>query len=99
MDNLLGQLRVLIVDTLDLADISPQDIDPDAPLFGGSGEGGLGLDSIDALELAVAISKKYGVSLKADDEVTTSAFRSLSALAAHIAAARADQGELLSTSE
>lgn len=88
MDILLSELRVLIVDTLDLADVNPQDIDPDAPLFGANDGTGLGLDSIDALELAVAISKKYGVALKADDEATNSAFQSLHSLAKHIAASR-----------
>ena len=85
MDKLLGELQVLLVDTLDLADINPSDIDPDSPLFGA----GLDLDSIDALELAVAISKRYGVSLKADDEQTNQAFESLRALAAYIQAAQA----------
>lgn len=84
MDKLLGELQHLLVDTLDLADINPNDIDPDSALFGA----GLDLDSIDALELAVAISKRYGVSLKADDEQTNQAFQSLRALAAHIQAAQ-----------
>jgi len=82
MDALLTELRALIVDTLDLADVDPQTIDPDAPLF--DRNTGLGLDSIDALELAVAISKRYGVTLQADDEATSRAFGSLRALATHI---------------
>jgi len=81
MDALLTELRDLIVETLDLADVNPQTIDPDASLFDSTG---LGLDSIDALELAVAVSKRYGVALKADDEATSQAFGSLRALAAHI---------------
>ncbi len=85
MDELLGELRHLVVDTLDLADVNPDEIDADDALFGA----GLDLDSIDALELAVAISKKYGVSLKADEEETNQAFRSLRALATHIEKARA----------
>jgi acyl carrier protein len=82
MDALLTELRDLIVNTLDLADVNPQTIDPDAPLF--DKNAGLGLDSIDALELAVAVSKRYGVALRAEDEETTRAFGSLRALAAHI---------------
>lgn len=82
MDALLAELRVLIVDTLDLADVNPHAIDADAPLF--DKNRGLGLDSIDALELAVAISKRYGVTLQADDEATSRAFGSLRALATHI---------------
>lgn len=86
MDKLLGELQHLLVDTLDLADINPNDINPDDALFGS----GLNLDSIDALELAVTISKRYGVSLKADDEQTSQAFQSLRALAQHIQGAQAN---------
>ncbi len=90
MDALLTELRDLIVDTLDLADVNPQAIDPDAPLF--DKNAGLGLDSIDALELAVAISKRYGVALKAEDEETNRAFASLRALATHITALQGSAG-------
>jgi acyl carrier protein len=82
MNELLNELRHLIVDTLNLADVDATTIDLDAPLFGS----GLGLDSIDALELAVAISKKYSVNLKADEVETTQAFASVRSLATHIQA-------------
>ena len=82
MSELENELRSLIKDSLELEDVTPESIDASAPLFG-DGEG-LGLDSIDALELAVAISKKYDVTLKADDEDTKNAFASLSSLAEYI---------------
>ncbi len=71
----------LIVAALNLEDVRPEDIDPTAPLFGG----GLGLDSIDALEIAVAIAQEYGVHLKAEDEETRSIFETLRNLAGHVA--------------
>lgn len=74
----------MIVDSLGLEDVSPSDIDPEAPLFGG----GLGLDSIDALELALAISARYGFKLKAEDENNKAVFASLRSLASHIASHR-----------
>ncbi|MBV9783141.1 MAG: acyl carrier protein [Acidisphaera sp.] len=72
------ELARLIVDTLNLED-RPEDIRPEAPLFGE----GLGLDSIDALELSLAISKAYGFELKSD-EASRRVFASLRSLAAHI---------------
>jgi acyl carrier protein len=69
----------LIVTTLEL-DVDADAIDPEAPLF----RDGLGLDSIDALELALAISRRYGVQLRADDENNRRIFQSLRALAAYI---------------
>lgn len=74
------ELAELIVAELQL-EVSPAEIDPDAPLFGE----GLGLDSIDALELAVAISKRYGVELRSDDARNHRIFASLRNLAAHVA--------------
>jgi acyl carrier protein len=73
----------LIVATLHLEN-RPEEIDPDEPLFGE----GLGLDSIDALELALAISRTYGLELKSDDERNRRIFASLRSLTAHIAAHR-----------
>ena len=73
-------LARLLVETLHL-EIAPEEIDPDAPLFGGE----LGLDSIDALELALAISRTYGLELRADDERNGEIFASLTALSAYIA--------------
>jgi acyl carrier protein len=73
------ELATLIVKTLNL-EVSPEDIDPEAPLYGE----GLGLDSIDILEVALAISKAYGVKLKSDDENNTRIFASLRRLNDHI---------------
>ena len=70
----------MIVTTLNLESVKPEEIDPAAPLFGA----GLGLDSIDALELALEISKRYGFQLRSDDENNLRIFRSLRSLAAHI---------------
>jgi acyl carrier protein len=77
-------LAELIVAAVNLEDVKPADIDPEAPLFGE----GLGLDSIDALELALEISKRYGVQLRADDEENRRIFSSLRALAAHVESQR-----------
>ncbi len=76
MDDLVLALKKLIIETLKLEDIAPSDIEDDAPLFGE----GLGLDSIDALELVVALEKTYGVVI-ADSEVGQKVFRSVNTLA------------------
>ena len=73
------EVAQLIVATLNL-DIAPQDIAADAPLFGE----GLGLDSIDALELALAISRTYGFELRSDDARNRQVFASLRSLAGYI---------------
>lgn len=73
-------LAQLLVDSLNLEGVSPAQIDPEAALFGE----GLGLDSIDALELALAISKTHGFQLRSDNEENRRVFASLRALAAHI---------------
>jgi acyl carrier protein len=72
------EVKQMIIDVLQLEDISAADIDSEAPLFGD----GLGLDSIDALELGVALQKRYGISLSADAEDTRRHFVSVRALAA-----------------
>jgi acyl carrier protein len=72
------EVKQLIIDVLQLEDITPDDIDSGAPLF----VEGLGLDSIDALELGVALQKRYGISLSADSEDTRRHFASVNALAA-----------------
>jgi acyl carrier protein len=74
------EVKELIIDVLQLEDITPAEIDSAAPLF----VEGLGLDSIDALELGVALQKKYGISLSADSEDTRRHFASVQALAAMI---------------
>jgi len=70
----------MIVVALNLENVKPEEIDPQAPLFGA----GLGLDSIDALELALEISKRYGFQLRSDDENNLRVFASLGALAIHV---------------
>ncbi len=60
MDELIYQLKLQIIEALNLEEITPEDIDADAPLFGS----GLGLDSIDALELIVLLEREYGIKLK-----------------------------------
>lgn len=79
-DTLEHELKALIISTLDLEDITPADIDSEAPLFGD----GLGLDSIDALELGLAIAKTYDVRMDADNEETRQHFASIKALAAFV---------------
>jgi acyl carrier protein len=79
-----NELKQLIIDTLDLEDISVADIDSQAPLF----NDGLGLDSIDALELGLAIRKKYNVKIDAEKEDVVKIFASVSTLADYIQAAR-----------
>jgi len=74
------EVKELIIDVLQLEDIGPADIDSDAALF----VDGLGLDSIDALELGVALQKKYGITLSADSADTRRYFASVKALAAMI---------------
>ena len=78
------ELANLIVTALNL-EIPALDIDPAAPLY----REGLGLDSIDILELSLAISKTYGVKLRSDDENNTKIFSSLRSLSSHIQARRA----------
>ena len=78
------ELKRLIIDTLELEDITPADIDPNAPLFGE----GLGLDSIDALELGLALQKQYGIKLDSETEETRRHFESLAALRALVEARR-----------
>ena len=73
-------LAELIVETLNLEDLNPGDIEPEEALFGD----GLGLDSIDALELALAITQKYAVQLKADNENMQQVFSTLRSLNAFI---------------
>lgn len=80
MNTLVQELKQLIIDTLDIEDIGTDDIDPQAPLFGD----GLGLDSIDALELGVAIQKRYHIKLDNDPAATRQYFYSVNSLAEFI---------------
>jgi acyl carrier protein len=80
MQDLEQELKRLLIEVLNLEDVSVDDIDSHAPLFGD----GLGLDSIDALELGVAIRKKYDVQMDADSEVTREHFASIANLARFI---------------
>jgi acyl carrier protein len=71
------EVKELIIDVLQLEDIGPADIDSDAPLF----VEGLGLDSIDALEIGVALQKRYGITLSSESDDTRRHFASVRALA------------------
>ena len=84
MPELQREVAELLVECLNLEDISAEEIDPDAPLFGD----GLGMDSIDVLEVALSVSKKYSVQLKADSPDNNRIFGSLRQLSDHIAAQR-----------
>lgn len=81
IETLRSEVAALIVEALNL-DVQPQEIDPQAPLYGD----GLGLDSIDMLEIALVVSKRYGFQLKSDNENNERIFASLQALTEHIAA-------------
>ena len=84
-DDLESQLKHLIVEALSLDDVTPDEIETDAPLF----VEGLGLDSIDALELALAIHKKFGVKTAPDDERNRQIFHSVASLAEFVRTERA----------
>ncbi len=81
--DLQREVAALLVEALNL-DIAPATIDPQAPLYGD----GLGLDSIDILEVALVVSQRYGFQLKSDDEDNVRIFKSLASLAEHIGAHR-----------
>lgn len=83
MSDLALELKQLIIEALDLEDMTPDEIDNDEALF----VEGLGLDSIDALELGLALQKKYGVKLDSDSEETKQHFRSVNTLVAFIESA------------
>ncbi len=77
MDSLKQDLKILIIETLDLEDVTPEDITDDLPLFA---EDGLGLDSVDGLELGLALKKRYGVQLSADQTNTQKYFQNINTL-------------------
>ena len=78
------EVAELLVETLNLEDVAPVDIVPEDGLF----EGELALDSVDALELALAVSQRYGVQLKAEEPTTREAFTTLRSLASFVEAHR-----------
>jgi acyl carrier protein len=84
MQTLEQEIKELIIEALNLEDITPADINAAAPLFGE----GLGLDSIDALELGLAMQKQYGLKLSADSAENRRHFASVSALAEFVSAHR-----------
>jgi len=81
--DLQRELATLLVDALNL-DIAPESIDPEAALYGE----GLGLDSIDILEVALVVSQRYGFQLRSDDDENVRIFKSLASLTDHVAANR-----------
>lgn len=83
LDTLMSEVAALIVEALNL-EVQPQDIVPDEPLY----DDGLGLDSIDMLEISLVISKHYGFQLRSDNENNEQIYSSLRALTAHIASQR-----------
>lgn len=86
MDSLKLEIKQLLIEALDLADLSPDEIDDDAPLFDTDG---VGLDSIDALEIGIVLRKHYRLTIAANDERTREHFRSISTLAALVHSQRA----------
>lgn len=82
-DDLMSEVAGLIVEALNL-DVLPHEVQPDDPLYGD----GLGLDSIDMLEIALVISKRFGFQLRSDNENNEQIFSSLRALCTHIASQR-----------
>ena len=84
MEALEQEIKGLIISTMSLEDIGPDDIDAAAPLF----NEGLGLDSIDALELGLALQKRYGLTLAADSEETRRHFASVRSLSSFVASHR-----------
>ena len=84
MDELKQQIKETIISSLQLEDVTPEDIVDSEPLFGE----GLGLDSIDALELGVALKKKFGVKFSAENNENRNHFASVDALAAFITSER-----------
>ena len=81
------ELAAMIVESLNMDDVDPDSIDPRSPLFGD----GLGLDSLDMLELSLAIQQRYGVKLRADDPRNGQIFSSLQALSEHVSAQQASR--------
>ena len=83
-----ARLAAILVEALELEDIEAGDIGPQWPLFGLDTDNSLGLDSIDALEIALAVDQNFGVKLKADDENNKAIFNCLRSLSDYISANR-----------
>jgi len=81
MENVDDEIKRLLIETLQLEDVAPADIDAQAPLFGE----GLGLDSVDALEIAVALKRRYGIQLSPNSQETRKYFASVRTLAEMLA--------------
>lgn len=81
------ELAQLLISALNIEGVAASGINPEAPLFGAH-DTGWGLDSIDALEIALAIQQHYGVEIRSEDEAVKQAFASIRALAAHVQARR-----------
>jgi acyl carrier protein len=84
MDNLQTDIKMLIIECLGLEDIGPDDIDAQAPLFGD----GLGLDSVDALELGLALQKRYGIAIDPETRTMRQHFANIASLAVFVAQQR-----------
>ncbi|OZB05810.1 MAG: acyl carrier protein [Idiomarina sp. 34-48-12] len=87
MENLKQEIKALIIESLDLEDVTPADINEAAPLFSEENDG-LGLDSIDALELGLAIKKRFDIKLDANSAETKAHFYSVNSLADFFASQR-----------
>ena len=85
MDMLRRELKAFVIETMNLEDIAPEDIGDDTLLFA---EDGLGLDSIDALELVLALKKQYGIVIEANDEGARAHLRSINTLAGLVSTRR-----------
>lgn len=83
-----AEIKAMIVEALALEDIAPEEIETEAPLF----VEGLGLDSIDALELAMALEERFGITIEDDPEENQRIFASVSSLAGFVRARRAEAG-------
>lgn len=81
-NDLIPRIKTLILEGLHLDELSPADLDPDVPLFG---DGGLGLDSVDALELVMELERQFGVQLQ-DDQASREVLRSVRSIAAWVEA-------------
>ncbi|HTJ94416.1 MAG TPA: phosphopantetheine-binding protein [Pararobbsia sp.] len=94
MDSLKLEIKQLLIEAFDLEHLTPDDIGDDTPLFSTDG---VGLDSIDALEIGIVLRKHYHLTIAADDENVRESFQSVNTLAALIASQRQTDGELEDT--